>query len=134
MMPPVFGTMCISNIGGVFIIEQQQKFMRLKDMSLLDMLIAEMVHIALDKGIIRSKSIIVDATHTEELYSYLKVQEKLNLLEESFNDDMKHLETSKDSNAPILRVAIKKVRSQSNIRKLFSVTAISKSRGKHSSV
>ena len=133
-MPPVFGTMCISNIGGVFIIEQQQKFMRLKDMSLLDMLIAEMVHIALDKGIIRSKSIIVDATHTEELYSYLKVQEKLNLLEESFNDDMKHLETSKDSNAPILRVAIKKVRSQSNIRKLFSVTAISKSRGKHSSV
>lgn len=108
--------------------------MRLKDMSLLDMLIAEMVHIALDKGIIRSKSIIVDATHTEELYSYLKVQEKLNLLKESFNDDMKHLETSKDSNAPIWRVAIKKVRSQSNIRKPFSVTAISKSRGKHSSV
>ena len=134
--------------------------LRLKDMNLLDMLIAKTVQIALDKGIIRSKSIIVDATHTksrynqktprqalqdqskklrrtiyeidetmkdkfpnkntedslekeleyckqlisvikgnEELCSYPKVREKLNLLEESVSDDMKHLETSKDGDA-----------------------------------
>jgi transposase len=38
---------------------------RLKDMNLLDMLIAKTVQIALDKGILKSKSIIVDATHTK---------------------------------------------------------------------
>lgn len=134
--------------------------LRLKDMNLLDTLIAKTVQIALDKGIIRSKSIIVDATHTKSRYnqktprqalqeqskklrrtiyetdktmkdkfpnkntedslekeleyckqlisvikgneglcSYPKVQEKLNLLEESVSDDMEHLETSKDGDA-----------------------------------
>lgn len=136
--------------------------LRLKDMNLLDMLISKTVQIALDKGIIKSKSVIVDATHTksrynqktprealrdqskklrrtiyeidetikdkfpnkntedslekeleyynqlisvikgnEELCSYPKVQEKLNLLEESVRDDMEHLETSKDGDAKI---------------------------------
>lgn len=136
--------------------------LRLKDMNLLDTLIAKTVQIALDKGIIRSKYIIVDAAHTksrynqktprqalqdqskklrrtiyeidetmkdkfpnkntedslekeleyckqlisvikgtEELCSYPKVQEKLNLLEESVSDDMEHLETSKDGDAKI---------------------------------
>lgn len=134
--------------------------LRLKDMNLLDMLIAKTVQLALDKGIIKSKSIIVDATHTksrynqktprqalqeqskklrrtiyeidetmkerfpdkntedslekelvyckqlivvvkgnEEICSYPKMQEKLNLLEESVNDDMEYLETSKDKDA-----------------------------------
>ncbi len=134
--------------------------LRLKDMKLLDMLIAKTVQIALEKGIIKSKSIIVDATHTksrynqktprqvlqehsrklrrsvyeidekikgkfpckniedslekeldyckqlisvikenEEVCSYPKVQEKLNLLEESINDDVEYLETSKDRDA-----------------------------------
>ena len=35
----------------------------------------------------------------EEICSYPKVQEKLNLLEESVTDDMEHLETSKDEDA-----------------------------------
>lgn len=43
--------------------------LRLKDMKLLDMLIAKTVQIALDKGIIKSKSIIVDATHTKSRYN-----------------------------------------------------------------
>lgn len=134
--------------------------LRLKDMNLLDMLIAKTVQIALDKGIIKSKSIIVDATHTKSRYnqktprqalqeqskklrrtvyevdetmkeifpakntedslekeleyckqlvsiiketenicSYPKVQEKLNLLEESVSDDLEHLELSKDMDA-----------------------------------
>ena len=134
--------------------------LRLKDMNLLDMLVAKTVQIALEKGIIKSKSIIVDATHTksrynqktprqalleqskklrravyetdetmkerfpdkntedslekeleychalisvikekEELCSYPKIQEKLNLLEESVKDDLEHLETSQDADA-----------------------------------
>ena len=136
--------------------------LRLKDMNLLDMLISKTVQIALDKKIIKSKSIIVDATHTksrynqktlrqalqeqskklrravyevdetmkkkfpnkntedslekeleyckqllsivkdnEDICSYPKVQEKLNLLEESVNDDLEHLKTSKDNDARI---------------------------------
>ena len=38
--------------------------LRLKDTDLLNLLINKTVTIALEKGIIRSKSIIVDATHT----------------------------------------------------------------------
>ena len=37
---------------------------RLKDVDLLDMLIGKTVGVALDKGIIKTKTIIVDATHT----------------------------------------------------------------------
>ena len=43
--------------------------LRLKDMKLFDILIAKTVQIALDKGIIKSKSIIVDATHTKSRYN-----------------------------------------------------------------
>lgn len=42
---------------------------RLKDMELLDMLIAKTVTIAMEKGILKSKSIIVDATHTKSRYN-----------------------------------------------------------------
>ena len=136
--------------------------LRLKDMNLLDMLIAKTVQIALDKGLIKSKSIIVDATHTKarynqktprqelqerskklrrtvyevdetikekfpskntedslekevayceelisvirenkEIYSYPKVQEKLNLLEEAITDDKEHMNISKDEDARV---------------------------------
>lgn len=136
--------------------------LRLEDMNLLDMLIAKTVQIALDKGLIKSKSIIVDATHTkarynqktprqelqerskrlrrtvyevdetikgklpskniedslekevayceelisvirenEEIYSYPKVQEKLNLLEEAITDDKEHMNISKDEDARV---------------------------------
>jgi hypothetical protein len=43
--------------------------LRLKDVNLLDMLINKTVEIAMEKGIIRSKSIIVDATHTKARYN-----------------------------------------------------------------
>ena len=43
--------------------------LRLRDMNLLDMLIAKTVRIALEKGILKSKSIIVDATHTKSRYN-----------------------------------------------------------------
>lgn len=43
--------------------------LRLKDMNLLDMLINKTVEIAIEKGIIKSKSIIVDSTHTKARYN-----------------------------------------------------------------
>ena len=43
--------------------------LRLKDVNLLDMLINKTVEIAIEKKIIKSKSIIVDATHTKARYN-----------------------------------------------------------------
>ncbi|MFV0364352.1 MAG: IS1182 family transposase [Suipraeoptans sp.] len=50
---------------------------RLKDINLLDMLINKTVAIALEKGIIKSKSIIVDATHTKARYNQKSPREIL---------------------------------------------------------
>lgn len=51
--------------------------LRLKDMNLLEMLINKTVEIALEKGIIKSKSIIVDATHTSARYNQKSPREIL---------------------------------------------------------
>ncbi len=51
--------------------------LRLKDSELLDMLIEKTVQIAMDKGIIDSKSIIVDATHTKSRYNSHPIREVL---------------------------------------------------------
>jgi len=51
--------------------------LRLKDVNLLDMLINKTVSIALEKGIIKSKSIIVDATHTKAKYNQKSPREIL---------------------------------------------------------
>jgi hypothetical protein len=136
--------------------------LRLEDVNLLDMLINKTVEIAIDKGVIKSKSIIVDATHTKARYNqkspreilmdlskklrksvytidekmkekfpskittdvledeieycqelikviereesisqYPKVKEKLNLLKETLDDDIEHLQISKDRDAKV---------------------------------
>ncbi len=51
--------------------------LRLKDSELLDMLIEKTVQIAMGKGIIDSKSIIVDATHTKSRYNSHPIREVL---------------------------------------------------------
>jgi transposase len=51
--------------------------LRLKDMNLLDMLIGKTVEISLEKGIIKSSSIIVDATHTKARYNQKSPREIL---------------------------------------------------------
>jgi len=51
--------------------------MRLKDMELLDLLIAKTVSIAIEKGIIKSNAIIVDATHTKSRYNAKTPQQAL---------------------------------------------------------
>lgn len=43
--------------------------LRLQDMNLLDLLINKTVEIAIEKGIIKSKTIIVDSTHTKARYN-----------------------------------------------------------------
>ena len=45
------------------------------------------------------KQLLSIVKDNEDICSYPKVQEKLNLLEESVNDDLEHLETSKDNDA-----------------------------------
>ena len=136
--------------------------LRLKDINLLDMLINKTVEIAIEKEIIKSKSIIVDATHTKARYNqkspkeilmdrskklrksvyeidenmkekfptkpttdvledeieycqklidviekeeiliqYPKVKEKLNLLKETVDDDIEHLQISEDKDAKV---------------------------------
>ena len=70
--------------------------LRLKDTDLLNLLIGKTVSIAIEKGIIRSKSIIVDATHTlsrSNPFSALEVlRERSKLLRKSvysFDEDWK---------------------------------------------
>lgn len=50
---------------------------RLKDLNLLDILIDKTVEIAIDKGLIRSNAIIVDATHTKARYNQKSPREIL---------------------------------------------------------
>lgn len=78
--------------------------MRLKDMNLLDMLINKTMSIALEKGIIKSKSIIVDATHTQARYNQKRpcevLREKSKLLRKSvyqIDETMKELFPSKNT-------------------------------------
>jgi hypothetical protein len=58
---------------------------------LLDMLIGKTVEIALEKGIITSKTIIVDATHTKARYNQ-KSQERI------FTKEIKKCKKSSVSN------------------------------------
>jgi transposase len=51
--------------------------LRLKDVNLLDLLINKTVEIAIEKEILKSKSIIVDATHTKARYNQMTPKEVL---------------------------------------------------------
>lgn len=51
--------------------------LRLKDTELLDMLIEKTVEIAIEKGIIKSKKIIIDSTHTKSRYNRHSIREVL---------------------------------------------------------
>lgn len=76
--------------------------LRLKDVNLLDMLIQKTVEIALEKELIKSTSIIVDATHTKSRFNqkspYEFLMEKSKLLRKAVyqvNEDMKEKFPSK---------------------------------------
>lgn len=70
---------------------------RLKDLNLLDLLLNKTVEIAVEKKIIKSKSIIVDATHTRSRYNQKSPKEilmdrsrKLRKTVYRINEEMKH--------------------------------------------
>ena len=78
--------------------------LRLKDIDLLNLLKNKIVTIAVEKGIIRSKSIIVDATHTlsrskpfsaTEVLSYKIFRKTVYSLDDKFKDCM--LEKNRDN-------------------------------------
>lgn len=56
---------------------------------------------SLEKELEYCKQLLSIVKDNEDVCSYPKVQEKLNLLEESVKDDLEHLETSKDNDAKI---------------------------------
>ena len=51
--------------------------LRLKDMDLLDLLINKTVQIAIEEGVLKSKTLIMDATHTSARYNQKTAREEL---------------------------------------------------------
>lgn len=79
--------------------------LRLKDTNLLDMLINKTVEIAIEKEIIKSSSIIVDATHSKARYNQMKPREilmerskKLRKAVYQVNESMKEKFPAKNTN------------------------------------
>ncbi|MEK3878638.1 IS1182 family transposase [Paenibacillus sp. FSL M7-0420] len=75
--------------------------LRLKDMKLLDILIGKTVEIAIQQGIIRSKSIIVDATHTKARYTQKSPQELLRERSKKVRKAIYALDESMKSSFPV---------------------------------
>ncbi len=79
--------------------------LRLKDISLLDMLIGKTVELAIEKNILKSTSIIVDATHTKARYNQKSPREilqdqarKLRKAVYSINETVKATMPAKNTN------------------------------------
>ena len=64
--------------------------LRLQDVGLLDMLISKTVDIALEKDLIKSKTIIVDATHTKSRYNQKSPKEFLMEKSKNVRKAVKH--------------------------------------------
>lgn len=74
--------------------------MRLKDVNLLDMLIEKTVSIALENNIIKSKSIIVDATHTRARYNQKSPREILQERSKKLRKSIYKIDESMKENFP----------------------------------
>ncbi|OKP91519.1 hypothetical protein A3842_02750 [Paenibacillus sp. P3E] len=75
--------------------------LRLQDMNLLDLLIGKTVEIAIQKGLIRSKSIIVDATHTKARYTQKSPQDLLRERSKKVRKEIYSLDKSMKSAFPV---------------------------------
>ena len=69
--------------------------LRLKDMNILDLLIGKTVTIAIEQGILKSTSIIVDATHTKARYNQQSPREVL-------QDRARKLRKARDPRRPVI--------------------------------
>lgn len=72
---------CITNLYVVDVVEQSQYDMSFK--YFLDLLISKSMEIAISKGLVKSKTVIIDATHTYARYNSKPIREVL--LEQSKN-------------------------------------------------
>jgi hypothetical protein len=74
---------------------------RLKDVNLLDMLINKTVEIAIEKEIIKSKSIILDATHTKARYNQMSPREILMDLSKKLRKAIYKIDESMKNKFPV---------------------------------
>jgi len=75
--------------------------LRLQDINLLDLLIGKTVEIALEKGLITSKTIIVDATHTKARYNQKSPKEFLQEKSKNVRKAVYHLDEDMKGRFPI---------------------------------
>lgn len=78
--------------------------LRLKDINILDKLINKTVSIALDKGIIKTKSIIVDATHTKARYNQKSPREILQERSKNLRKAIYKIDESMKEHFPIKNI------------------------------
>ena len=74
---------------------------RLKNMDILDLLIGKTVSIALEKGIITGKAIIVDSTHTKARYNLLSHHDALFERANSLRQTIRLIDREKASQLPV---------------------------------
>ncbi|MDP4147515.1 MAG: IS1182 family transposase [Bacillota bacterium] len=74
--------------------------LRLKDMNLLDLLIKKTVEIAIANGVLISKTLIVDATHTKARYNQKSAQEVLLERAKSLRKEIYTINTEMKENFP----------------------------------
>lgn len=75
--------------------------LRLQDMNLLDLCLGKTVEIALEKGLITSKTIIVDATHTKARYNQKSPKEFLQEKSKNVRKAVYHLDEDMKGKFPI---------------------------------
>ena len=105
--------------------------LRLKDLDLLNLLINKTVKLAIEKGIIRSKSIIVDATHTlskSNPFSAIDVlRERSKLLRKTvylFDEDFKRKMPEKNTENDLSKELIYCKKLENTIEKELSISTI----------
>ena len=73
----------------------------LKDINLLDMLISKTVQIALENGVIKSKSVIVDATHTKSRYNQKSPRQVLQEQSKKLHQSVYKVDETMKENFPV---------------------------------
>jgi len=73
---------------------------RLKDTNILDLLIGKTVKIAIEKGLLNSKTIIVDSTHTNARYNHKSPRERLQELSKNLRKDVYKIDESYKGKMP----------------------------------
>jgi len=73
---------------------------RLKDTNILDLLIGKTVKIAIEKGLLNSKTIIIDSTHTNARYNHKSPRQRLQELSNNLRKDVYKIDESYKEKMP----------------------------------